>query len=157
MFEIDKSVFYSPAVCTLQSKWAWVLLWEGQNSCLYKRNRWISAGLWCCCRVARVTIGFLVISYKKPFPIDCCSSGRVLVVLNVSRFRMMEGLCAHDSKEYRSLSYTGSRLRLDILKLLSPRIGEIIPTSSLSVGSLVSLPSSPALPQVHFQQVNLQD
>lgn len=89
--------------------------------------------------------------------LDCCSSGKVLVVLNVSCFRMMEGLCAHDSKEYGCRSYTGSRPRLDVLKLLSPRIGEIIPTMSLSVGSLVLLPSSPALPRVHFQKVNRED
>lgn len=48
---------------------------------------------------------------QRLLPIDCCSSERVLVVLNATRFKMMQGLCAHDCKQYRSLS--GSRLRFD--------------------------------------------
>lgn len=63
---------------------------------------------------------------------------------------MMERLCADDSGVNHSFSYSGSRLRPDVLKLLTARTGEIIPAMSLSVGSLVSLRSSPALPQGTF-------
>lgn len=151
MFEIDKSVFFvfflqpPPRVRYRLSK-------RGSSFERDKIHVCVSGTVGCLldCDAVAMELSWLSLT-------ACCTSGGVPVVLNVSCFRMMEGLCAHNIRKHRCSSFTESQLRLDVLKLFSPRIGDIIPTPSLSGGSLLSLPSSPVLPQVHFQQVNLQD